>query len=720
MKKILAAGTSALLVLAGTLLAFAPAHAVGADPTLSVATATATEDQPFTLSVTPTYSNITELNSGTPVEMALNTSSCDALPAGLTWNYTQSGSDAPTLIEFAGTPQPGTAGSYSICFDVTYNPDGVFPWGTSSVITLTVEAGEAAATFISVPDVSYGYDRPVAESTFFDTNAPAEFTIEIGTMPAGLTATWLPGNPFFSIEGRPTLPGTYVVPITLTDGTGPVSGTWTITITPPSNGSTPRPYCSETTTVNETTAYWDNYDECEAVSDAGTTNTGDAYDSYGYFYTVDADNGEVYYFQADTNPEPNVWVDESVWSQAENAYVDVVMSRSVNENTVTWTANAYLQGTDDPADIDMNIDGGLGSDEDTIVQFSNGYTVTSDNADGDPYIIWVPNGGTVNATEGDGDVSVTYGDVSTAKLQNILLGYECSDSDAINNALNTITDDIPAYINQNIVDVTADCSPSIVSTDPVDGSTFTNGVDGSLDWTITPGNAIWDWTYGGNVYDVTGLPNGLDWDDYNDWAEDGTLPTINVYGTADDEPGDYTVTYTLEDDNGNSAEGSFVITVVNPTTVLSLELDAEIGDLAEGSPVNYGGSNLQAGSDWSLTLYSDPVVLASGQVDELGLVSGTVELPAGISAGWHRIVLEGVDFEGNTVSSTVWVEITASGTIAAIQTTEPVIPDVTPAANGLALTGSNVLMTGLLSAGMLALGALVVALAAMNRRKENN
>ncbi len=91
---------------------------------------------------------------------------------------------------------------------------------------------------------------------------------------------------------------------------------------------------------------------------------------------------------------------------------------------------------------------------------------------------------------------------------------------------------------------------------------------------------------------------------------------------------------------------------------VNLQLDLQVGANFEGASTVISGGGLQAASNYDLTMYSDPIVIDQGVTDAQGNFTNTVTIPADAClVGVHRLVLTGIDPQGNPVSDTQWVEL---------------------------------------------------------------
>lgn len=127
-------------------------------------------------------------------------------------------------------------------------------------------------------------------------------------------------------------------------------------------------------------------------------------------------------------------------------------------------------------------------------------------------------------------------------------------------------------------------------------------------------------------------------------------------------------------------------TITSSTPAVSLALDMTTGSTVANSTVDYAASGLQSNSAWTLVVRSNPQTIASGTYSS-SLLSGTAQIPSGLSAGWHSITLSGTGANGETISHAVWFEVSNSGTLLQTSGTGPVTP--TSSAASLAQTGAN-------------------------------
>lgn len=258
-------------------------------------------------------------------------------------------------------------------------------------------------------------------------------------------------------------------------------------------------------------------------------------------------------------------------------------------------------------------------------------------------------------------------------------------------------------------------APLVPSFDVVGDVNFMQDIESTV--TITFENDVnFDWTNGGTV-SVVGLPAGLTATVIGE-ATAGTIPSVTISGTAT-TVGDFNISYILSDyatPTANEAQVDAVATIIAGATSSSLVLNTPVGSPVASAPVNYAGSGLKVGTEWSLTFASTPVVLVSGTVATGGNIGGSIQMPANVTAGWHTLTLAGTAWDGSAYSKVVYVEVDASGNL--VQTTDTKPADVTPAADALAKTG--IAVTGFVAAMIAMLAAGVAFMFGARRRTEAN
>lgn len=171
-----------------------------------------------------------------------------------------------------------------------------------------------------------------------------------------------------------------------------------------------------------------------------------------------------------------------------------------------------------------------------------------------------------------------------------------------------------------------------------------------------------------------------------------------------------------------------------PAPSVTFTLGFAAGDTAAGAPFSMSGSNLLPGSTATITMHSTPIVLATGTVKADGTISLSAQIPANTEVGAHRLVFDGTAMDGAAVSRTAWFTVLRDGTIGAVSTTHPVDyvePTPAPAPDGgttpsgaaaggtaaLASTGADVSAGGMTAAVLGLLGALLLVLGGMRRRR---
>ncbi|SOD94482.1 hypothetical protein [Blastococcus haudaquaticus] len=107
------------------------------------------------------------------------------------------------------------------------------------------------------------------------------------------------------------------------------------------------------------------------------------------------------------------------------------------------------------------------------------------------------------------------------------------------------------------------------------------------------------------------------------------------------------------------------IRVVPTITGTGLDLEPLFGvdDAVGNAPIQLTGAGLMPASPWKAELHSTPVLLASGVTDASGNFWMLSNLPSTVEAGKHQIILSGTAPDGTPRTDTVWITVTAAGTI---------------------------------------------------------
>ncbi|WP_067501180.1 fibronectin type III domain-containing protein [Actinoplanes sp. TFC3] len=94
----------------------------------------------------------------------------------------------------------------------------------------------------------------------------------------------------------------------------------------------------------------------------------------------------------------------------------------------------------------------------------------------------------------------------------------------------------------------------------------------------------------------------------------------------------------------------------NPVRI-NLDLALKSGETLAGTQATLTGGGLKSSSKYVLTMYSTPVVIASGQTNSMGGFRATIRMPrkACVLGGLHRLVLTGTAPDGGTVQDANWI-----------------------------------------------------------------
>jgi LPXTG-motif cell wall-anchored protein len=97
---------------------------------------------------------------------------------------------------------------------------------------------------------------------------------------------------------------------------------------------------------------------------------------------------------------------------------------------------------------------------------------------------------------------------------------------------------------------------------------------------------------------------------------------------------------------------------LGPVEGLMLDLDLQVGAEFSGASSNIVGGGLKANSNYTLTMYSDPILIYAGVTDGNGNFDEDITIPAeACIPGIHHLILLGVDVDDNPVQDEQWVEI---------------------------------------------------------------
>lgn len=235
-------------------------------------------------------------------------------------------------------------------------------------------------------------------------------------------------------------------------------------------------------------------------------------------------------------------------------------------------------------------------------------------------------------------------------------------------------------------------------------------------------------------YSITAghLPDGLSLDPV----------TGSITGTAT-TAGAYDFTITADNGIGNGVSARFTGEVVDPAGPqldpddgaeveldLQLQIGARVG--SEGATVLISGRNVRPGSQYTVTMHSEPRVILTEQVGSDGTFVQRIVIPGDTPPGAHSLVLRAVDTAGHEVTDTGYFKVSSDLRIEAFSADTPFDddPDTSPGRYSgpggvpptrgqgrLAYTGASiapVLVLGILS---LLVGWLMVGVTALERQR---
>lgn len=228
------------------------------------------------------------------------------------------------------------------------------------------------------------------------------------------------------------------------------------------------------------------------VNDVGLNDESqdDGFDDFGYLngYNPDLDdptvNGESFAIRSSSilSNEDGVleWVAEDVFSVSEQALVDVYYTLTIIENTATWSFEIFEAGTDTPATMDIYIDGGLGSDEETVWSSTNSSSMYSnDGYDEDPILVWKTNGTWESVVQGEDSLRAEWTNSSAGSVNVIAAGYSCGTAAQLNAHAQSILSNFETKKNTVIPVYSQGCEADLASTG-VSGDALTAGLAGGI------------------------------------------------------------------------------------------------------------------------------------------------------------------------------------------------------------------------------------------------
>lgn len=180
----------------------------------------------------------------------------------------------------------------------------------------------------------------------------------------------------------------------------------------------------------------------------------------------------------------------------------------------------------------------------------------------------------------------------------------------------------------------------------IDDHAWLDGGSGAKFWAYAPDVLVSSWTLTcTNVADDGDVVT----------ATSPTMP-ITLRGFTATETYDCVVSGTNGAGTGSSYEGDYEITAPD----LTLELNFQVGDFYAGQTALLEGAGLDSESSYTLTMYSDPLLLDEGTTDVDGAFSNEVVVPQeACIPGEHELRLVGSS-GGADVSASQYVEIDES------------------------------------------------------------
>jgi len=450
------------------------------------------------------------------------------------------------------------------------------------------------------------------------------------------------------------------------------------------------------------------------VEDVTLANTVDAFDGFGSVFTTNSSGDFVNEIVGDewsSDSTSITYTAHNIYSEQEQDYVDVTVTRNFSQNWVTWdvsavfSQDAQLNNPGEPAEIDISISGNLGSDDFTTWE-QDAESQRWNSNDGfisDPVLLWIPRGAQSSIEHADGvdDTSVTFEPAPAVSLWLGLVDYE-SFTDSHNDSwvnvcnLQDTIEQLSYLANAGVfmgIDPVASAGNCGVPTISSDVMSLTEGDVATIHVALPEGSAcdvdhldecptaaLYDnnsnLIMSGPLLDFEGMR--ISWEDYGD-AHAMKSIQLNVFS----EPVDL-----------STAPSPVVVSIqriffhasqVDPVP-LSVVLSAQIGDPFFGSQATISVPNLASNSSWVLDVNSVTQTLNYVPWSIGGTVNTTVTIPNGLPAGWHHFSFRGLDSSNNPVFATFWFEVDASGMLLGTSATDP---SQNPPGNNLSGGGSS-------------------------------
>ncbi|MEO5533870.1 MAG: hypothetical protein ABIR17_01905 [Pseudolysinimonas sp.] len=624
-----------------------------------------------------------------------------------------------------------TAASGSATTDLTATVLSAATWDTSALYDVYVDYGytPVAGGWPSIPTqhltagITEYDERFVASGDFRDSNWNG--TITVDGLPPGLDARVLQpggiGTPFIVwITGTPLRDGTATVRLSGVEVTGAILYTDVEFVVA-------APVCSQVfdsydLSFHDTATRWLGLCRYDAtLRDALGRNTSRASDAVGAFAGMGEIrvNGARVWAEAasdtfDDDGDRWSFIDYDV-DAGHAGLVDVAVVRAINGSTAVWTVTAYVAGTSFgtvATDAWIELSGTIGSNG-SPAWFAAGpasLISTDTPGSGRPVIVHGTNGTFAHAVTGDPDLTVA-GDGSLTYTAAIVDYSGC----AYRSVLDTVTAGAayildPAHAGQEFSLEGEECVPIW------DGTDVVAHVGDTIDVTVRAiaDGPFWDFGLGGtstaDFSDVTGGLNA----ELVDQGSYGVGPGVRIWGTVTAE-GEFGIPITATDGVVASGVTAWVhllptLPGADPEKSMSIDLDAEIGDIVAGTEVNVNGTGLADPSTWDIVVHSTPQLIGSGSAGAGGTIATAATIPAGLEAGWHSVTFTGTWFDATAATAVLWFQLDSAGRLIATSRIQPV-------ASGLAATGSvQQPSDGLLGLLLLVAGLAMVASQRRTRR----